>query len=80
MIGHMTMNEPDQDLARAWVERWKLLGPELEKLRRAQLPQMDTIQAMLALSDASESALRRYSPLPTSGLVEQQALLHGLHR
>lgn len=63
-----------------WVRRWKSAGTELEKIRKKQIRGSDTRLAIELLDDAFRSALRLFPPKPTSGLVEQQKLLHRLKK
>ena len=61
----------DEKLAE-WVKTWQKTGAELEKLRREKIRNEKTSEAIIALSDASRSALLHNRLLPTSGLVELQ--------
>ena len=61
----------DEKLAE-WVRIWQKTGAELEKLRREKIRNEKTSEAIMALSDASESSLLRNELSPTSGLVELQ--------
>jgi hypothetical protein len=71
-------NEQSQEL-QAWVRRWQIVGPRLAELRRQELSQIDTQQALLNLADAFESCRMRFRPTPTSGLITQQALFKRAH-
>lgn len=62
---------PDPDLKR-WVDNWRTLGPELERIRRRELKQVDTVKAVQSLAGAFQYARKHYPPKGTSGLVEQQ--------
>ena len=61
-----------------WVRQWQAAGPELAELRRRELPQIDTRQSLLNLTDAFESCRLNRRPAPTSGLIAQQALFRRL--
>lgn len=65
------MND-DKEKLRAWVETWRETGKVLEKLRREEMREESLPETILALTDASESALRLNPPVPTSGLIEMQ--------
>ncbi len=67
----MNGNAKDEKLAE-WVKSWQATGIELEKIRRGKIRNEQISEAILALSDASASALRYNSPSATSGLVEMQ--------
>ena len=61
-----------KELTRKWVENWKRVGPELEKIRRAELRKVSTQQALMNLADVFEYARLHFKPRPGSGLIEQQ--------
>jgi len=67
------MKMSKRELTKKWVETWKQAGPELEKIRRAELRKVSTQQAMMNLADVFESCLLHFKPRPSSGLIEQQA-------
>lgn len=54
---------------RRWVETWRQAGIALERIRRSELRELDTLRTIshLCSSAPCERPLR-----PTSGLVEQQ--------
>ena len=63
---------PEYDL-RAFVERWRIAGAQLEKLRREELRNVEVAQVIESLDSAFEATLA--GPVrTTSGLVEQQAI------
>jgi hypothetical protein len=62
---------PDDSLLRRWVETWRRAGPELERLRRAEIESVDTREAVRQIFGRDLGAVPSTSP--TSGLVEQQA-------
>ena len=67
------------DLTR-WVQCWQEAGPRLAEIRRGELQNLDTQQALLRLADAFESCRLHAPPRPTSGLVEQQAWFQKLRQ
>jgi hypothetical protein len=74
------MSPDDNDETKRWVETWKKATPELEAIRRRELREIDTQQALLNLADAFESCRQHFTPPPTSGLVEQQKWFQQLKR
>ena len=70
---HLTNWTPDEiELARRWVQAWKEAGPELERLRREELRQLDPQRAIALLCGPADYRVPPRAPKPTSGLVEQQ--------
>jgi hypothetical protein len=59
-------------LGRRWVEAWRLAGPELERLRRAELRQLDPQRAIALLCGEADYHVPPRQARPNSGLVEQQ--------
>jgi hypothetical protein len=57
---------------KAFVEQWRRLGPELEKIRQRELKTISTPQALQNLAGAFEDCRLRFPPKPTSGLIQQQ--------
>ena len=57
-----------------WIKAWKSAGPALDEIRKKELKSTVTSQAMEALSDAYEWALKNYKASSTSGLIEQQRI------
>jgi hypothetical protein len=55
-----------------WVEGWRAAGPALERLKWAELEQLETMKALDQLADAFDHAVRHAPRTTTSGLVEQQ--------
>ena len=64
-------SSPDPDLKR-WVDNWRILGPELERIKRQELRRLDSVEAVGILGDAFDQAVASAPSQPTSGLVEQQ--------
>jgi hypothetical protein len=65
---------PPEELARMkiWVNNWKTLGPELERMREEEIRNENTIRAFEVFEGMAFLANRNFPPEPTSGLVEQQ--------
>jgi hypothetical protein len=61
----------DDELLRKWVETWRRAGEALEEVRRRELGELDTREAVRQIFDGLD-----FSRLPPkqgiSGLVEQQ--------
>ena len=74
------MDAAERELTLKWIENWRVLGPELERIRREEIRACDTSLAMQALDDAFESALLHSPTGRGSGLVEQQAIFSKLPR
>ncbi len=74
------MSEQEKAQVRAWIRNWQELGPILEEMRRASLPQVDTAATIEAFDLAYKSARLRCPQRGTSGLVEQQRWFKRLHR
>jgi hypothetical protein len=55
-----------------WVDNWKTLGPELERIREEELRNENTIRAFEIFTGMAFLATRNFPPEPTSGLIEQQ--------
>lgn len=68
----------DTDRMREWVENWKTVGPELERLRREKLRATKTPESIMMFDLAFKAAIRNTPPRTTSGLVEFQRLLRKL--
>ncbi len=68
----------DKEKLRAWVEGWKKTGKVLEEINRQEMREVSLPEAILALTDACESALLLYPPQPTSGLIEMQKVFRRL--
>jgi hypothetical protein len=61
-------------LGKKWVETWKLAAEDLERIRRKELRELDSYQAIALLCHSADYTKPPYSPKPWSGLVEQQDL------
>jgi hypothetical protein len=65
---------------KTFVEHWRELGPELELIRRRELQNISTPQALRNLAGAFEDCRRRFRPQPTSGLIQLQEWFKKLAR
>lgn len=59
-------------LGRRWVQAWKNAAPELERIRRQELRQLDAYTAIALLCGPADYREAPRAPKPTSGLIEQQ--------
>jgi len=59
-------------LAARWVATWKTAGPELERIRRAELRAADTFLSIQGLCMPMDFSQEPFKPAQTSGLIEQQ--------
>ena len=69
------ISEEERALMRRWVETWKAVGPELEAIRRKEIRETNTVEALEALEDAFNHALRTLPMRKSSGLIEMQDVL-----
>lgn len=60
------------ELRRRWQETWDRAGKALEDIRRAELPEPDTLLPLDQIDDLLSTGLLHAAPRETSGLVEQQ--------
>ena len=67
----MAKTVQERELMRQWVETWKRAGPELEEIRRRDIENANTQQAVRDMFGIIP--WKDFQPKPTSGLVEQQA-------
>ena len=68
---------PEQVAAgRRWIQTWCEAGPELERIRRGELRNLDVRQAIAFLCGPADYTRPPRAPKPTSGLVEQQRSFH----
>jgi len=65
---------------RRWVNAWKDAAPELERLRRQELRQLDPYDAIALLCGPADYRVPPRAPKPTSGLVEQQRVFRRVPR
>lgn len=66
--------------AQLWVETWKAAGPELEKIRRKEIRELDTYRTIQLLCADVDYTSPPRAPKPWSGLVEQQRLFMKAHK
>ena len=59
-------------LGKKWVEIWKLAAVELERIRRKEIRELDTYQAISLLCGSADYIKPPDAPKPWSGLIEQQ--------
>jgi len=72
------MNSSATDKLREWVRNWQVVGPRLERLRRAGIRSANTQESIKQFDLAFKAALRNTPHRQTSGLVEFQRLLRKL--
>jgi hypothetical protein len=74
IVGNALKNWTPEQIAagKKWVAAWGTAGPELERIRREELRDMDVHKAIAALCADYDYTLPPRAPKPTSGLVEQQ--------
>jgi hypothetical protein len=63
-----------EEIARGkrWLETWRLVNECLERIRRKEIRELDTYQAILDLCYSTDYSKPPYAPKPWSGLVELQ--------
>jgi hypothetical protein len=57
---------------RQWAQTWRAAGEALARVKRAELMQLDTREAVSQLADAFNDAVHTARRTYTSGVVEQQ--------
>ena len=62
----------EQQMARRWIDAWRMAAPELDRQRRQEIRQADTGRAIQVFDGLFEAAVRDNPPATTSGLIEQQ--------
>jgi hypothetical protein len=72
------MNSSATDKLRDWVRNWQVVGPRLEQLRRQEIRNANTQEAIKQFDLAFQAALRNTPHRQTSGLVEFQRPLRKL--
>ncbi|MCK4936844.1 MAG: hypothetical protein KAR84_08320 [Elusimicrobiales bacterium] len=55
-----------------WVSCWQKAEPHLKRLRDLEIKNTDTAMGIKVLNDAFDSAISKFHPRKTSGLIEQQ--------
>jgi hypothetical protein len=66
------LSPEELDGVKQYVEKWRIAGPELEKLRRQELRTLDAFKTIDLLRHSAEYTVPPRMPRATSGLVEQQ--------
>ena len=74
----MSTARGNMDDLKAWVENWKAVGAELDRMRREEIRRANTQEPIQLCDLAFKAALRNTPPRKTSGLVEFQRLLRKL--
>jgi hypothetical protein len=69
---------PEQ--ARAWIAQWRSAAIALERVKADEVAHANCIVIAAQLEDVSLAAIARNPPRPTSGLIEQQRILHRVRR
>jgi hypothetical protein len=70
------VTEEEKKLTLRRIETWRHAGPELERIRRNEIRNADTQQAIKFFDGMVTEVLKTQPPRLTSGLVEQQAIFH----
>jgi len=65
--------------AKRWIGAWRMAGPELERIHREELRQLDTYRTIALLCGSADYTRPPRAPKPWSGLVEQQAIFMRAH-
>ena len=66
------MTEHELEQAKHWAEAWEKAGPELERIRRKEIRETDTFEALKAFLGPIDFSKEPFAPRPDSGLLEQQ--------
>ena len=66
------MTDAERELTKRWVQTWVQAGPELQKIRDADIRAADTTRMIECTASLFRDAVKNFPPKPTSGLVEQQ--------
>ena len=71
------MSPPTSAQQRAWMAQWRSAAVELPRVGQAELEHVDRWRVAADLEDACVASAREASATsPSSGLVDQQHLLH----
>jgi hypothetical protein len=68
----VTVSNEESVQARRWMAAWKTAGPILERLRREDIRNLDTYEAISNLTGPIDFTREPYCAQPTSGLIQQQ--------
>ncbi len=71
-------NQADQASNKSWVERWKKVGPELDRIRQQELRDFCYEDNRAAIDSLLQLGIESTTLRNTSGLVEQQRLFRKL--
>ena len=74
------MTAPTEAQRRTWMAQWRSAAVALERVRLDELGAANLTRIADDLEDACMASVRANGFATTSGLVEQQALLHRRHR
>ena len=55
-----------------WLAAWQRAGPDLERIRRREIRELDTFKGISQLCGPADYTRAPYAPKGSSGLVEQQ--------
>ena len=66
------MTETERELTKRWVQTWAAAGPELQKVRDADIRAADTAQSLRIFTGSATWAVTHRPAEATSGLIEQQ--------
>lgn len=66
------MTEAERADMKRWVQTWVQAGPELQKVRDADIRAADTASMIECTIGLFRDAVKNFPPKPTSGLIEQQ--------
>ena len=70
------MTAPTESQQLQWITQWRRAAIALEEVRLQELQTADLARIASDLEDACLEAVRSAEPSVTSGLVEQQRILH----
>ena len=70
------MTAPTDAQRRSWMAQWHSAAIELARVRQSELSQTDLARVAADLEDACLAAASVRGRSTTSGLIEQQRLLH----
>lgn len=70
------MTAPTESQKRQWMTQWRRAAIALEEVRLKELQAADLARIASDLEEACLEAVRSAEPSVTSGLVEQQRVLH----
>lgn len=75
---------PEKEQMRAWVQNWKRIGPELEKIKRDELRALSdeewSRRTAAVMNSRPRHARERAKANVFSGLVEQQRIFSRAYR